>query len=101
MELTKLADLVGVRAVSVGTGNLEQDGQFLESRLREEDSEPFSHQPGADVVVAVTVRAEWRLRVVRVQGAKAVEPDASVELGEERCHRLRVRDVGSGDVEVA
>jgi hypothetical protein len=51
--------------------------------MSEEDAELLAHQPVADVVVPVAVRPERRLRVVHVQAAQAVEPDALVELADQ------------------
>jgi hypothetical protein len=53
----------------------------LQLRVCEEDPELLAHQPVADVVVAVAVRAERRLRVVHVEAAQAVEADRAVESG--------------------
>jgi hypothetical protein len=52
--------------VPVRSRNLEVGRKALHLRVREEHAEPFAHQALADVVVAVAVRAERRLRVVRV-----------------------------------
>src|SRR5580765_5625738 len=94
VELTKLADLLGVRALAVLAGNLEHGRQSLQPRMREEDSQPFPDQPVADVVVPVAVRAERRLGVVGVQCTQAIQADAVVEVGEQG-----VEDNGIGDVD--
>src|SRR5437879_4864801 len=80
VERTKLPDLVGVRALAVGAGHLEDDGQTLQLRIREEDAQPFADQALADVVVAIAIRSERCFGVVRVQCTQSVEPDAPVEV---------------------
>jgi len=50
----------------VRSGNLEERWQPLQLRVCKEDAEVLAEQAFADVVVAVAIRAEWRLRVVRV-----------------------------------
>jgi len=52
--------------VAVVAGHLEKRGQLLELREGEEDAELLAEQACADVVVAVAVRPQRRLRVVRV-----------------------------------
>jgi hypothetical protein len=52
--------------VAVLAGHLEECGQLLELRVGEEDAEVLAEQACADVVVAVAVRAQRNLRVVRV-----------------------------------
>jgi hypothetical protein len=61
-------------------GNLEVRRQLLQLRVREEDAELLAHQPVADVVVPVSVRAERHLGVVHVQAAEPVEPDRAIQL---------------------
>ena len=89
MELSRLADLVGVRPAVVGTGDFEHGGQLLHLRVREEGAEALAHQSFADVVVPVPVRAERHLRVVHVQRAEPVEADRAVDLLQQGGDRLR------------
>src|SRR5919204_2187336 len=100
VELTQLPNLVGVRAFAVYSGNLEQHRKLLQPRVSEERAESFTHQPFADVLVAVPVRAEGRLRVVRVQCAQAVEADLLVQVVEQRVECGGVRRGDARDVEV-
>src|SRR3954465_14161154 len=74
---------------------------MLELRMGDEDAQVLAEHPVADVVVAVAVGAEWRLRVVHVQRAKAIEADLLVLLGEHLVELLLTSDVVTGDVEVA
>ena len=62
--------------------HFQQRGEPLELGMREKDAELLAHQPVADVVVAISVRAEGRLRVVHVQAAQPLEPELLVELGD-------------------
>src|SRR5919201_5993394 len=84
VELTQLPNLVGVRAFAVLSRDLEQHRKLLQPRVSEERAEPFTHQPFADVLVAVPVRTERRLRVVRVQCVEAGEADLLVQGVEQR-----------------
>jgi len=52
--------------VPVRSGNFQERRQALELRMCQENAEVLAEQAFADVVVAVAIRAEWRLRVVRV-----------------------------------
>ncbi|MFL5978363.1 MAG: hypothetical protein ACJ76O_07035, partial [Gaiellaceae bacterium] len=61
--------------MAVGAGHFEEGRQLLELRVGEEDAEVFAEQPGADVVLAVAIRAERRLRVVRVKCPQPVKSD--------------------------
>ncbi|MGH3113607.1 MAG: hypothetical protein ACRDOP_09080, partial [Gaiellaceae bacterium] len=74
----------------VGPRGLEDGGQPLEALVREKRSEALAHLAGADVGVAVAVRAERCRRVVDVQAAQAVEPDAAVDVGDGLLHDRRV-----------
>ena len=58
--------------------------------MSEKRAQPFAHEPLADVRVAVAIRSEWRLCVVYMDCAEAVEADAIVD--------LRKRLVDSGRV---
>src|SRR5919204_2370514 len=100
VELTQLPNLVGVRAFAVLSRDLEQHRKLLQPRVREERAEPFTHQPFADVLVSVPVRAERRLRVVRVQCAQAVEPDFLVQVVEQRVECGGLRRADARDLEV-
>src|SRR5215831_2894754 len=100
VEVSQLLDLVRVRAVAVGSRDLQHGREVLHPGVREEHPQAVAHQPVADVVVAVAVRPEWRLRVVRVQRAQPVEPDALVNLLEAGVPRLWIGHVDTGDVEV-
>jgi len=71
-------------------GNLEQRGQALQLRMGEKDAELLSEKAVADVVVAVAVRAERRLRVVDVQRPQPVEPDLPVDVVYRSLCQLRV-----------
>ena len=62
-----------------------------EGGVAEEGREPVADEPPADELVAVAVRAERRLRVVHVQDAEPIEPDARVEIGERVVERGRGR----------
>jgi len=73
----------------------------LDAWVSEEDAEPFAHEAGADVRVAVAVRAERRGGVVHVQAAQALEADPPVDLAERRVEKGRVGDVDPRDPEVA
>src|SRR5436309_14867079 len=59
VEVTKLPELVGVRALAVLAGDLEHDREMLHVGMGEEDSESVADQAVADVVVTVAVGAEW------------------------------------------
>src|SRR5438093_9200383 len=83
VELTKLADLLRVRSLSVLSRHFEQHGQVLQLGMAEEHTQSLADQAVADVVVPVAVRSERRLGVVRVQRAQAVEPDPPVEVLEQ------------------
>src|ERR687897_2654055 len=87
VELTELADLVGVRPLAVLPGHLEHDREMLQLAMCEEGAEPIADQALPDVLVPVAVRSERRLRVVCVKRAEAVEPDPFVELRENGSHR--------------
>jgi hypothetical protein len=52
--------------VAVASRDLQQRGEALQLRVAEEDAELLAEQAVADVLVAVEVRAERRLRVVHV-----------------------------------
>src|SRR4051812_35301879 len=69
--------------------------------MRKEDAELLAEHTVADVVVAVAIRSERRLRVVHVERAQPVEPDLLVDLGEHLVELRARRDVVTGDVEVA
>jgi hypothetical protein len=101
MEFFQFPDLLRVRAVPVRSGNLQERRQPLELRMCQEDAEILAEQAFADVVVAVAVRAERRLRVVRVQRAQSVESDQLVELSEDAIELLAVGHVVAGGVEMA
>src|SRR3954447_2337009 len=100
VDVTQLLDLVGVRPVAVGAGNFEDDGQLLHCGVREEHADPFAHHAVPDVVVAVAVRAERRLRVVRMEHAQPIEADPRVDVAQKRVVRVGVGDVHTGHVEV-
>ena len=55
---------------------LEHGGELAEGRVSEEGREAVAEEPSCDDVVAVAVRAERGLRVVDVEDAQALEPDA-------------------------
>jgi hypothetical protein len=76
----ELAYLVGVRAVSVLSGYLEDRRQALEPRVGEEDAELLAEHAIANVGVPVAIGSELRRSVVRVQRAQAVEADSLVDL---------------------
>src|SRR5437588_1581498 len=101
VEVTQLLDLLGVGSVTVLAGDLEHDRQVLQLRMREEDAEAFAHHALADVVVAVAVRAERRLRVVCMQRTEAIEADPLVDVAQCGVERFGVGDVDTGDVPVA
>src|SRR4029078_5137884 len=101
VERPQLLHLLGVGSVTVRTGNLEQRGQALELRVPEEDRHPLADQAVAGVVVPVAVRAERRLRVVRVQAAQSVEADVAVELLQHAVELGPVGDVVARRPEVA
>ena len=69
--------------------------------MREEGAEALAHLALADVGVTVAVRAELDVRVVHVEAAEAVEPDALVDLAEGRVDGVRVGHVDARDPEVA
>jgi len=79
--------------VPVLSRDLEDGGEVLQAWVREERAEPLAHQSVADVLVAVAVRAERRLRVVRVQCPEPVEADPVVELGDRAVECAAVGDV--------
>ena len=58
--------------------------------MPDEDTEALAHEPGQDAVVPVAVRAEWRLRVVDMEAAEPLEPDALVDLLEQPVERPRI-----------
>jgi hypothetical protein len=81
--------------------NLKQRRLSLKLRVPEEDAELLAHQAVADVLVAVAVRAERRLRVVHVQAAQALDADVPAELPEQVVERGRLGDVVAGREQVA
>src|SRR5512133_2199382 len=93
VELTKLANLLSVWPVAVRTGAIEHARESLELWLRQERAEPLAHQPFADVVVTIAVRAQRGLRVVCVEETQAVEADSLVELLEQGVEHGAIGDV--------
>jgi glutamyl/glutaminyl-tRNA synthetase len=69
--------------------------------VREERAQAFSHEPFADVRVAVAVRPERRLRIVDMDSAQAVQADAVVDLRQRLVDSGRVGHVDTRDPEVA
>ncbi len=69
--------------------------------MGEEHAELLAHEPLEDVVVAIAVRAEGRLRVVDVEAADPVETDPLVDLVEEPIDLITIGDVIARRVEVA
>jgi hypothetical protein len=63
-------------------GHLEHGREALKPSVAQKDRQPVADQALLHVRVAVAVRAEWRLRVVDVQGTEPVEADRLVELVE-------------------
>src|SRR2546428_446368 len=84
---TRPANDVGVRSFAVLARDLEQHRQTLQPRACEECAQSFAHQALTDVLVAVAIRSERRLRVVRVQDAHPIEAAPSVEIFEEHVDR--------------
>src|SRR5215218_7289118 len=69
VELTELADLVGIRPLAVLPGHFEHDRELLQLAMCEEGAEPIADQALPDVLVPVAVRSERRLGVVCVKRA--------------------------------
>ena len=61
--------------------------------MTEEGREPVADEPVADELMSVAVRPERGLRVVRVEYANPLDPDARVEIRESLVEARRVRDV--------
>jgi hypothetical protein len=101
VQVLEALNLRCVRAVAVGPRRLENCGQALQPRVREEDAEPLAHEPGADVRMAIAVRAERRSGVVHVQAAQPVEADLCLHLGDCLVEDSRIGDVDPRDPEVA
>ena len=101
VQLPQPLELHRVRPVPVRPRRLEDRRQLLERGMREERVQPLAHQPGADRVVAVAVRAERLLRVVDVQAAQPVEADLAVEVGDGGVEHGLVGDVDARRVPVA
>ena len=73
--------------------SLQDCREFLQSRIRQEPSEPFSHQTRSEVGMAIAIRAQRGVSVVHVKGPEPVAADAPIDLVEERAHGLWIRDV--------
>ena len=99
MQLAEEAELAGIAAV--GAVRLEDRGQRLEGRVRDERADAVLHHAEAQGRVAVAIRAERRVRVVHVEAAQPVEPDRGVEARERLVEGVGVGDVDAGDEPVA
>src|SRR4029450_12609507 len=91
MQLPEEAELTDVRAVRATC--LEDGGEPLESRVREERPEPVADRAAPERRVPVAVRSEADLRVVHGETSQAIDPDALVQLVEGSVERVRIGDV--------
>src|SRR5919108_4280781 len=98
----RVVHVVAIDRLPLGSRTLEHAREPLEARLRQKGCAARAADLAvAEVLVAVDVGAERRLRVVDVQRPEAVEPDDAVELVEHPRERLGTADVVARREQVA
>ena len=73
--------------------DLEERGEPLQLRVREEGAELLADQSVTDVLVPITIRPKRRLRVVCVQNPEPVETDPGIDVFQEHVQSSAVRHV--------
>jgi hypothetical protein len=93
VQVLQAPDLLGVRAVPVRAGRLQDGRKPLDGRVREERAEALAQLALEDARMPVPVRPERGGGVVHVEAAQPVEPDPLVDVRERRGVDVRIGDV--------